>query len=46
MLLPGSAESSLWRFDTVPVLTGGFHLLLLGLVYLMAGVAVFSRRDV
>ena len=46
MLLPGSVESSLWRFDTVPVLTGGFHLLLLGLVYLMAGVAVFSRRDV
>ena len=46
MLLPGSAENSLWRFSAIPVATGGFHLLLLGLVYLTAGAAVFSRRDV
>ena len=46
MLLPGSAESSLWRFSAVPVVAGSFHLLLLGLVYLMAGAAVFSRSDV
>ena len=46
MLFPGSAENSLWRFSLTPVLTGGFHLLVLGLVYLMAGAAVFSRRDV
>lgn len=46
LLLPAGAESSMWRFDTVPVLAGAFHLLLLGLVYLSAGAAVFSRRDV
>jgi hypothetical protein len=46
MLFPGSAEASLWRFAVVPVLTGGFHLFLLGLVYLAFGAAVFSRRDV
>ena len=46
MLLPSSAENSLWRFSVTPVVTGGFHLLLLGLAYLMAGAAVFSRRDV
>lgn len=46
MLLPSGAESSLWRFDVVPVVAGSFHLLLLGLVYLMVGAAVFSRRDV
>lgn len=46
MLLPSGPESSMWRFDVVPVVTGAFHLILLGLAYLMAGVAFFSRRDV
>jgi ABC-type transport system involved in multi-copper enzyme maturation permease subunit len=46
MLVPGSAESSLWRFEAVPVIYGAVHLVLLGLVYLMAGAALFSRRDV
>jgi ABC-type transport system involved in multi-copper enzyme maturation permease subunit len=45
-VLPSGPESSMWRSDVVPVVTGSFHLLLLGLVYLSAGVAVFSRRDV
>lgn len=46
MLFPGSAEDSLWRFSLTPLATGSLHLLLLGLSYLMAGVAVFCRRDV
>jgi hypothetical protein len=46
MFVPSAAEASLWRFDVLPVALGSFHLLLLGLVYLMAGSAVFMRRDV
>jgi ABC-type transport system involved in multi-copper enzyme maturation permease subunit len=46
MLVPAGPESQLWRFSAAPLMTGSFHLVLLGLVYLMAGVAVFSRRDV
>lgn len=46
MLLPSSAENSLWRSSAVPLITGGFHLFVLGLVYLTAGAAVFCRRDI
>ena len=46
MFLPSSAEDSLWRFSATPLAVGSFHLLVLGLVYLMAGAAVFSRRDI
>lgn len=46
MLFPDAAESRLWRFDAVPLAAGSFHLLLLGMVYFMAGAAAFSRRDV
>ena len=46
MFVPAGPETLLWRFSAVPLVTGSFHLVLLGLVYLMAGVAVFSRRDI
>lgn len=46
MLVPAGAEMSLWRFSAVPLATGSFHLIILGLVYLMAGAAVFDRSDV
>jgi len=46
MLVPAGAEMSLWRFSSVPLLTGSFHLVILGLTYLMAGAAFFCRRDV
>ena len=46
MLVPSGAEMSLWRFSPVPLITGGFHLVTLGLTYMMAGAAFFSRRDV
>ena len=46
MLVPAGAEMSLWRFSAVPLLSGSFHLVILGLTYLMAGAAFFCRRDV
>ena len=46
MLVPSGAEMSMWRFSAVPLVTGGFHLITLGLVYLMAGAAAFGRSDV
>lgn len=46
MLVPAGAEMSLWRFSAAPLVSGSFHLVTLGLVYLMAGVAVFGRSDV
>lgn len=46
MLVPAGAEMSLWRSSAVPLVSGSFHLVTLGLVYLMAGAAVFGRRDV
>ena len=46
MLVPAGAEMSLWRFSPVPLATGSFHLVMLGLTYLMAGAAFFGRRDV
>ena len=44
-LVPSAAEMSLWRRSFVPLFTGGTHLLVLGLTYLMLGHLVFSRRD-
>ncbi len=46
MLVPAGAEMSLWRFSPVPLAVGSFHLITLGLTYLMAGAAFFCRRDV
>jgi ABC-type transport system involved in multi-copper enzyme maturation permease subunit len=46
MLVPAGAEMSLWRFSPVPLAAGSFHLITLGLTYLMAGAAFFCRRDV
>ena len=46
MLVPAGAETSLWRFSAAPLLSGSFHLVILGLTYLMAGAAFFCRRDV
>jgi hypothetical protein len=46
MFVPAGPETLLWRFSAVPLVTGSFHLMLLGLVYLMTAVAVFSRRDI
>ena len=46
MLVPAGAEMSLWRFSPVPLISGSFHLMILGLTYLMAGAAFFCRRDV
>jgi ABC-type transport system involved in multi-copper enzyme maturation permease subunit len=46
MIVPSGPETQLWRSSAVALLTGSFHLVTLGLVYLMAGVSVFSKRDV
>ena len=46
MLVPAGAEMSLWRFSPVPLISGSFHLVILGFTYLMAGAAFFCRRDV
>ena len=46
MLVPAGAEMSLWRTSLVPLVSGSFHLVTLGFVYLMAGAAVFGRSDV
>ena len=46
MLVPAGAEMSLWRFSAAPLISGSFHLVTLGFVYLMAGAAVFGRSDV
>ena len=46
MLVPAGAEMSMWRFSVAPLVSGSFHLATLGLVYLMAGAAVFGRSDV
>lgn len=46
MLVPSGAEMSLWRFSPVPLAAGTFHLVTLGLTYLMAGAGFFCRRDV
>ena len=44
-IVPSSVTLSLWRQSFTPLFTGGMHLLVLGLTYLMLGHAVFRRRD-
>ena len=46
MLIPSGAEPSLWRSSAIPLMTGSFHLAVLGFAYLSAGAAFFARRDV
>ena len=45
VLLPSGARMGLWRTSFTPQAVAVFHLVTLGLVYLMAGAAVFCRRD-
>ena len=44
-ILPSGARLGLWRTSFTPQAVAVFHLATLGLVYFMAGAAVFSRRD-
>ncbi|MBR2839338.1 MAG: ABC transporter permease [Kiritimatiellae bacterium] len=44
-VMPGGAEHALWRSSPVALAAAAFHLVTLGLVYLMAGAAVFAGRD-
>ena len=44
-IVPSYAEHSLWRNSAVAVAVASFHLATLGFLYLMAGAAVFARRD-
>lgn len=43
--VPSGAEMGLWRTSFAPQAVAAFHLAALGLTYLMAGAAFFSRRD-
>ena len=45
VVLPSGARMGLWRTSFTPQAVAVFHLVTLGLVYLMAGAAVFCRRD-
>jgi len=45
VLFPSTVEKSLWRSSFAPVATATVWLLMLGLCYLSAGYAYFSRRD-
>ena len=45
VIVPSSDVLSLWRRSFAPLFTGGVHLLVLGLAYLMLGHVLFSRRD-
>ena len=44
-LVPSYAENALWRSSPTAIAGASFHLVTLGFLYLMAGAAVFSRRD-
>ena len=44
-LSPSYSENALWRDSPVAIAGAAFHLVTLGLAYLMAGAAVFARRD-
>ena len=44
VLFPSTVEKSLWRSSFIPVATATAWLLMLGLCYLSAGYAYFSRR--
>jgi len=45
VLSPAYSEDALWRGSPVALVGAAFHLVALGFVYLMAGAAVFARRD-
>ena len=45
LFVPSGARRGLWRTSFTPQAVSAFHLVTLGLVYLMAGAAVFARRD-
>ena len=45
LFVPSGARMGLWRTSFTPQAVAVFHLVTLGLVYLMAGAAVFARRD-
>ena len=44
-LSPAYSEDALWRGAPIALAGAAFHLVTLGFVYLMAGAAVFARRD-
>ena len=44
-LSPAYSEGALWRGSPAALVGAAFHLVTLGFVYLMAGAAVFARRD-
>ncbi len=46
LFLPSGPKMGLWRTALAPQAFAAFHLVVLGLTYLMAGAAVFARRDV
>ena len=43
--MPSYSENALWRGTPASLFAASFHLVTLGLVYLMAGAAVFAGRD-
>ena len=45
-LFPSSVDAALWRSSFLPVAASATWLLMLGLLYLSVGHAVFARRDV
>ena len=45
-LFPSSVDDALWRSSFMPVAASAMWLLMLGLLYLSIGHAVFARRDV
>lgn len=45
VMSPAYSESALWRGTPAAVAGAAVHLVTLGFVYLMAGAAVFARRD-
>ena len=46
VLLPDDHKMCLWRNAVAPLVTGSVYLTTLGFCYLLAGHAVFSKRDV
>ena len=45
-LFPSSVDAALWRSSFLPVAASAIWLVMLGLLYLSVGHAVFARRDV
>ena len=46
LLIPDGHKMYLWRNAVAPLVTGSVYLVTLGLCYLLAGYAVFRKRDV